>query len=203
MPGPASDRYALGVIAFELLVGQAAVRRVERARHDGAALSRDGPDARRSRGASQPPAIDEVLQRALAKDPDARYPTARELVAALRDRGRAPRQARGGDRAVRTDAAAHRGRRRSVLGALVVGVHRGAGACNHDRGNAAERPSARPHRRPGTIAIDVTSTPDSALVSVAGTTGRRDAAARCTSRRDAHVDLERAQARLSAELIAR
>jgi eukaryotic-like serine/threonine-protein kinase len=59
---PASDRYALAVVAHELLTG-----------------ARPGAAA-----APLPPAAEHVLDRALARDPEARFGSAVELVAALR-----------------------------------------------------------------------------------------------------------------------
>ncbi len=82
--GPASDRYALAVIAFELLSGSLPF----------AASSVPGMMEQHfrakvptlsTRGAvGVPAAVDGVLARGLAKDPDARFPTARAFVEALR-----------------------------------------------------------------------------------------------------------------------
>ena len=84
--GPASDRYALGVMAYELLSGKlpfsAPTLPQMMEQHFRAPVpalsSASGTLVERS-------AFDPVLARAMAKDPDKRFPTARELVAALRD----------------------------------------------------------------------------------------------------------------------
>ena len=81
---PASDRYALGCVAFELLTGRRP-------------FEADSPTAEAMLHASEPPphasalepslpaAVDTVLLRALAKNPDARPRSAKALVSGLRD----------------------------------------------------------------------------------------------------------------------
>jgi eukaryotic-like serine/threonine-protein kinase len=81
---PASDRYALGVLAWELLTGRrpfgGETPAAEAAAHVHAAVP---PIA--SQRAGLPEKLDAVFARALAKEPAARYPSAAEFVAALRD----------------------------------------------------------------------------------------------------------------------
>jgi eukaryotic-like serine/threonine-protein kinase len=79
----ASDRYSLAVVAYELLAGrrpfESESTTAEAARHATApvpAIHREKSDL--------PPAFDPVFQRALAKDPAARYPSAAEFVGELR-----------------------------------------------------------------------------------------------------------------------
>lgn len=78
----AADRYALGVVAFELLTGERPFRRdsftAEAAAHVNAPVPRAST---RRRGL--PRLLDPVFERALAKEPSARFATCRELVAAL------------------------------------------------------------------------------------------------------------------------
>ena len=89
--GPASDMYALGVVAYQLLAG--------RLPYEAASLT----DLARLQEAGPPPRLDEVtpdvspalaaaVARALHRDPDQRYADASEMETALRDslRGRAP-----------------------------------------------------------------------------------------------------------------
>ncbi len=95
--GPASDMYALGVVAYQLLAG--------RLPYDAASLT----DLARLQDAGPPPRLDEVtpdvppalaatVARALHRDPDRRYADAGEMEKALRDglRGRAPAPAATG-----------------------------------------------------------------------------------------------------------
>jgi tRNA A-37 threonylcarbamoyl transferase component Bud32/tetratricopeptide (TPR) repeat protein len=77
----ASDRYSLAVIGFELLAGrrphQSADALAEAAAHGATAAPRI------SRLAPLPPAVDRVFERALAKRPSDRYPTAAAFASAL------------------------------------------------------------------------------------------------------------------------
>src|SRR5262245_1451065 len=79
---PASDRYALARVAFELLTGSRPFASdsptAEAAAHVNAAV----PSV--SERSGLPPELDPVFERALAKDPGRRYETAADFVAALR-----------------------------------------------------------------------------------------------------------------------
>ncbi len=80
---PASDRYALAVVAFELLTGRrpylAETFAAEAAAHATAPIP-----AASSFDGSLPPAVDGILEKALAKDPELRYRSCAELGANLR-----------------------------------------------------------------------------------------------------------------------
>src|SRR3954454_14644643 len=80
---PASDRYSLGVVAFELLTGHRPFEADSIAAEAAAHVTGEipsvcdvNPDA--------PCELDPVFEKALAKDPAARYSSAAEFVAALR-----------------------------------------------------------------------------------------------------------------------
>jgi serine/threonine-protein kinase len=80
----ASDRYALAVVAWELLAGERpftgdtpAAEATAHVHGEIPALSTSRPDLPRE--------LDDVFHRALAKDPAARYPTAADFVASLED----------------------------------------------------------------------------------------------------------------------
>jgi serine/threonine-protein kinase len=81
--GPASDRYALGVVAYELLSGRRPFER-ESATAEAAAHANETLPPVRSINPDLPPGLDRVLARALAKDPAARHESAGALVAELR-----------------------------------------------------------------------------------------------------------------------
>jgi serine/threonine-protein kinase len=152
--GPASDRYALGVMAFELLSGklpfQAPTLPQMMEQHFRApvpALSTRGAVAARSM-------FDPVLARAMAKDPTKRYATAKELVVALRDAsGTKYRRAVGPPRRLWMPAAIGAG----VLGVAVVAVI----FARHgtERGNAPSPASSS-----GFVQLEVRSNPSRATV---------------------------------------
>jgi serine/threonine-protein kinase len=74
---PASDRYALGVVAYELLAGRRPFESDSPTAEAAAHVNAEVP--------SVSPQLDPIFQRALAKDPRDRYETASELVEALRE----------------------------------------------------------------------------------------------------------------------
>ena len=82
--GPASDLYALAVVAFELLTGKRPFERESSTAEAIAHVSAPIPPASAS-NPSLPPELDDVLARGLAKEPQHRFGSAAELVGALRD----------------------------------------------------------------------------------------------------------------------
>ena len=81
---PKSDLYALGVVAYELLGGERPFEGDSATTEALAHVNAPVPSIA-ERHASLPPELDRVFQRALAKDPERRYGSAREFVADLRD----------------------------------------------------------------------------------------------------------------------
>ena len=80
---PATDRYALGVVAFELLSGARPFERESATAEAAAHVNAPVPSISALRP-DLPRELDAVFARALAKDPAARHRSAAELVAALR-----------------------------------------------------------------------------------------------------------------------
>jgi serine/threonine-protein kinase len=81
---PASDRYALGVVAFELLTGQRPFERDTATAEALAHVSAPIPPASQL-NPELPRQVDEVLARSLAKEPKHRFAAATDFVHALRD----------------------------------------------------------------------------------------------------------------------
>ena len=78
-----ADVYALGVVLFECLTGQAAFSGDTPTATAAARLTREVPPARQVR-ADVPRALDEIIVRATRRDPRVRYASGDELAAALR-----------------------------------------------------------------------------------------------------------------------
>jgi eukaryotic-like serine/threonine-protein kinase len=119
---PASDRYALAVVAWELLTGRRPFESESATAEAAAHVNAPVPPI--SRAGALPPELDQIFRRALAKDPEARYESGANFVRALRD---AFADAEGSTRrlaAVQEGAAAPPSRRQSgrrgVLGGLLV-----------------------------------------------------------------------------------
>jgi tetratricopeptide (TPR) repeat protein len=81
---PASDRYALAVVAFELLTGARPFERESSTAEAMAHVSAPIPPAS-SLNPELPPQVDDALARGLAKEPEHRYDSAADFVHALRD----------------------------------------------------------------------------------------------------------------------
>jgi len=136
---PASDRYALAVVAFELLTGRRPFESDSPTAEAAAHVQAPIPSV--SAQSDLPSELDPVFERALAKDPSQRFETAADFVAALRH---ALAEAAGSTRLL--TAASPSGRRTSpmpVVGAfLLAAAIAGAGlaailATRGDEENAA------------------------------------------------------------------
>ncbi len=105
---PASDRYSLAVVAFELLTGTKPFRAESFAAQARAHVDEPPPPAT-VRAPDLPDAVDAVLDRGLAKAPEDRWPSAEAMVGALREALAAPDAGRtAATRALPPDDAAAR-----------------------------------------------------------------------------------------------
>ncbi|HEX8976769.1 MAG TPA: serine/threonine-protein kinase, partial [Solirubrobacteraceae bacterium] len=123
----ASDRYALAVAAFELLTGG----RPFTATHFAAQARQhieDEPPPASEREPSLPPAVDAVLARGMAKDPEARYPTAQAFTDDLDRVLASPPTASTQPLTARTEPIRPGARRRGGAAAMAGALGAGAGA---------------------------------------------------------------------------
>ena len=80
---PASDRYALAIVAFELLSGRRPFENESMTAEAAAHVNAQVPSISEI-CESLPPEVDPVFRRAMAKDPNQRFETAADFVASLR-----------------------------------------------------------------------------------------------------------------------
>jgi serine/threonine-protein kinase len=142
----ASDRYALAVAAFELLTGG----RPFTATHFAAQARQhieDEPPLASERETSLPPAVDAVLARGMAKDPDERYPTARAFTEELDHALQSPPTVATQPLTARTRPLRPTSRRRD--GAVAAGALAGAAAAEAAGEPAARAASIPPNRSTG------------------------------------------------------
>ena len=141
--GPASDLYALGVVAYQLMAGKLPYEAASLT--DLARLQESGPPPRLDELEPEvPPTLAAAVARALHRDPEARYADAAEMETALRDglRGRAP--AGGTDVTWAEDTAATR--MLTGTGATSA-LPRTSGTAPHRRLEPIDEPPTRPPAR--------------------------------------------------------
>ena len=107
-----SDIFAFGAVLHELLSGQRAFRGASAVETMGAVLNAE-PAPRNTRGEPLAATLDGVVRRCLAKDPQQRYPSARDLALTLAEISRQPTSPV-------IAAASARGRRLWLAGGLVA-----------------------------------------------------------------------------------
>ena len=157
--GPASDRYALGVMAYELLSGALPFKASTLPQMMEQHFRAPVPALTTKRGrVAHSATIDPVLARAMAKSPEARFASAKELVAALRE-------AAGGKRVIArrvpiVPAIAGAGVLAIALGGYAV-VRGGAKSDDYAGERAREQPVPTPT---DTVTLEVTSVPKGAKV---------------------------------------
>ena len=184
----ASDRYALAVAAFELLAGE----RPFDAPHFAAQARQHIEDSRpraSERDRTLPPAVDDVLIRGMAKEPER----------ALRDRRRVRRRA--GDRAVGRD---RRDRRTGRPRHAAARRHAPATSCGAARAARAERPT-RPATAPAARRVRAAFPRQRLPASARPTPHARRAAARldgARGRRPTRSSAARPRAGAAARIVA-
>jgi eukaryotic-like serine/threonine-protein kinase len=197
---PASDLYALAVVAFELLTGERPFERESSTAEAMAHVSAPIPTASGSNPAL-PRELDDVLARGLAKEPEHRFATAADFVHALRDA--LDREAGTTRVAAIPPVPPAGGRKRMLLlllllaGALVVGIlaaallARGEG---ETAGTTSPRTVGTTVTLPGTTVVQtVTTAPEPPATTTAATTAATPAAASPSELNDQGFELLRAK----------
>jgi len=110
-PDPRTDLFALGVVLYEMLTGKKAFEGKSRAVLMAAIMTAE-PDPLLAAQPHASAALDHVLKRCLAKDPDDRWQTAHDLLIQLR-------WIAGGDSAIDAKTLAHERRHQWLIRALV------------------------------------------------------------------------------------
>ena len=124
---PRSDLFSLGVVLYEAITGVNPFNAADLAAVLYRIVNIDAPSVRQH-SAELPPALDRVLRRALAKEPESRFATATDLASALRaavtgqQRGWSVRNVRDAARDVRRRWAFSRPVRFAVGAMILVGL---------------------------------------------------------------------------------
>ena len=171
--GPASDRYGLAVVAWELFTGRRPFEAQTPAAEAAAHVQAPVPPIS-SANRDLPHAFDPIFARALAKDPEARFPTAAEFVGELH---RALEDDAGSTRVVPGGAVPPPRRRRSVpvalvVGAIAVALAGIAAAVIATRDGGGSKVLVRTVTRPGTtVERTITTAPQTSQPSPPSTNG--------------------------------
>jgi predicted Ser/Thr protein kinase len=165
----ASDRYALGIVAFELLAGVRPFENDNATAEAAAHVHAPIPSlSERARGV--PPEVDDVFSRALAKDPAQRFTSCARFVAALR----AAFQDAAGSTRVFSPRSVPGGRRVwPVVLALLAAAGLAAGivvATHRDAGSGAALKTVTQQGKPVTVTQQATTVVQTVTAQVPATT---------------------------------